>query len=106
MVRNAFRPEKRRKLAVLVDDRVVLARGDDPVDARELAHPFAVHVRDVRGRAVEVAVLVPVAVELRMDVVDAGEADGAADDVGIARGEIGGVIRAETRAVDSEIAAL
>src|SRR3954453_21725847 len=106
VIRDSFRPEQRRKLAVLVDDRVVLAGRDHPVDARELAHPLAVHVRDVRRRAVEVAVLVPVAVELRVDVVDAGKADGAADHVRIARGKIRGVIRAETRAVHGQIAAL
>src|ERR1043166_7232730 len=106
MVRDSFRPEQGRKFAVLVDDAVVFARGDDPFDARQLTHPFAVHVRDVGGRAVEVAVLVPVAVELIVDVVDAGEADGAAEDVGIARGEVGGGIRAETRPVDGQIAAL
>src|SRR5256885_2622491 len=94
---NAFRPQQLRELAVLLRERVVLAGGDDPADARKLAGPLAVEVRDERRRAVEVAGLVPVTVEERMDVVDAGEADGPADDVGVARGEVRGVVRAEAR---------
>src|SRR6266566_2976023 len=106
VIRNAFCPQKRGEVAIILHDRVVLAGGDDPVDPRQLAHPLAIHVRDVGGRAVEVAGLVPVAVELGVDVGDAGETDGAADDVRIARGEVRGVIRAEARAVDGQIAAL
>src|ERR1019366_1248062 len=91
VILNSLRPENRRELAVLVDDRVVLAGGDDPVDARELADPLAVHVRNVRRGAIEIAILVPVAIELVVNVVDAGETDGAVDDVGIARGKVCGV---------------
>src|SRR6266536_3403663 len=103
---NAFRPQELRELAVLLHERVVLAGGDDPADARELAGPLAVEIRDERRRAVEVAGLVPVTVEELVDVIDAGKADGAADDVGVARGEVRGVVGAEARAIDREVAAL
>src|SRR5437763_17131885 len=90
---NAFRPQQLREVAVLLRERVVLAGGDDPADARELADPLAAEVRDERRRAVEVGGLVPVTAEERMDVVDAGEADGPADGVAAPRGEICGEIR-------------
>ena len=52
-------------------------------------------VGDVRGRTVEVAELVPVAVEEGVDVVLAGEADALVAEVGMAQREVDGVIRAE-----------
>src|SRR5260370_1867501 len=89
VIPDAFRREHDRKLVVLVHDCVVFARGDDPVDSGELPYPLAVHVGDVGGGAVEIAVVVPVAIELRVNVVNAGKADGAADDVRIAGRKVG-----------------
>src|ERR1041385_8491023 len=70
---NPFVPKQLREVAILLHDRVVLAGRDHPAHARQLPDPLAVHVRDVRRRAIEVAVVVPVAVREAVDVVDAGE---------------------------------
>src|SRR5437667_2833012 len=84
----------------------MFTRSDDPGHTGELAYPFPIHVRDVGRRAVEVAGFIPVTIEKLVDVVEPGEADRAADQIGVASGNIRGVIRAKARAVDREVAAL
>src|SRR5439155_16162412 len=63
-------------------------------------------IRDVRDGTIEIAVLVPISVKKTVDVVHAGKADRARDDVGMPRCEVRCVIRAEARAVHGEIATL
>src|SRR5262249_48017294 len=65
------------------------------VHRREPGDPFDVHVRDVRGRTVEVAEIVPVAVEKVVDVVLAGKSHDLVADIRMAKAEVDGVVRAE-----------
>ena len=81
-----------------LEDVVGLAGHDRDVHRVEPPDPFAVHVRHVGGRAVEVAELVPVAVEKGVDVVLAGEAHDLVDEVRVPEAEVDGVVRAERAA--------
>ncbi len=64
--------------------------------------PAVVFVGDEVARTVEVDVLVLVAVGPAADLVDAAHANGPADEVGVAQGEVDGVVSAEAGADGDE----
>src|SRR5437762_8189764 len=60
------------------------------------------HVRQIFVRAIEINVVVVIAVEEIADLERAAQADEVADGVGVPEGDVGGVIRAETRAAHAD----
>src|SRR2546430_10522024 len=106
MIGDAFRPQQVGEVAVRLRQRVVLARGNDPLHPCKPARRFAVHVRNICSRTVKIAGVIPVAVKKTVNIVEAGETDRAADDVRMPAGEVCRLISADTRPVDYEIAPL
>ena len=67
-------------------------------DAHVVVLPRIGHVRQIFVRAVEINVVVVIAVEKIADIERAAQADEMTDRVGMAKGDVGGVIGAEARA--------
>ena len=77
---------------------IPFARADD--DAHVIEFPRIGHVRQVVVGAVEINVVVVIAVEEIADVERAAQADEMADRIGMTKGDIGRVIRAQARAAN------
>ena len=67
-------------------------------DAHVIEFPRVGDVRHVVVRTVEIDVVVVIAIEKRADIDRAAEGNEMTDGIGMAKGDIGGVIGAETRA--------
>jgi hypothetical protein len=67
-------------------------------DVHVIVFPRVGHVRQIIVRAVEINVVVVIAVEEIADIERAAQADEMADGVGMAEGDVGRVIRAEAGA--------
>ena len=72
--------------------RVIPFAGPDD-DIHVVVFPWVGHVRQIFVRAVEITVLVVVAVEEIADLERAAEADEETDGIGMPEGNVGGMIR-------------
>ena len=79
---------------------IPFTRADD--DSHVVEFPGISHVRQILIRAVEINVLVVIAVKEIADVERPAQADEMADGIGKTKGDVGGVISAETRARDRD----
>lgn len=71
-------------------------------DAHVVVLPRIWHVRQIFVRAIEINVIVVVAVEEIADLEGAAQADEMADGIGVPEGNIGGVIGAEARSAQPD----
>ena len=71
-------------------------------DVHVVVFPRVGHVRQIFVRAVEINVVVVIAVEEIADLKGATQADKMTDGVGMPESDVGGVIRAQTCAADSD----
>src|ERR1035437_7354206 len=93
---DAARPQNRRELFILAPAHVPLARGEH--GPQMVVAPAVAAIRQVIGWVVAVRVLAVPAVEEALDVEGAAHGDAAGDLVGMAEGEVRGMIGAEAAA--------
>jgi hypothetical protein len=104
VVVDAFRIKDAGEAAGSIETDVVFAGGEDPADiVAVLAEvPIVLEVGEGVDGVVEVAEVVVVAIEEGFDVVSAAEACAGVDSIGVAEGEIDGMVGAEGATGDGD----
>src|SRR6266487_5670834 len=103
-VLDAFAIENFGEAIRFVPGVVPLARADD--DAHVIVFPWVIRVRQIFIRTVKVNIFVVVTVEERADVERAAQADQMANQIGVAKGNVGGVIRTKAGTTDGDSMAI